>query len=276
MPNFTKALLVFSSWAIIALISHFLLSKYQSGFCSHIEHKKSSSKVVNSGTQYYFITGLNDTISRYQTQQNIFKNQQFSQQNIDSITFINDLINKLQNNYRLRLEVSTNSNKNEANFISAIESKFKNASIDTELLKFETLENLNENIINFNLLEKNKQLIDSIELSITSKTLHLEFENNEVKESEELISYSKLLRQYLQYYNDKSISITGHTNNNGYFENNLIKGFQMANSLKNYFINTQKIIAEINTYSRGEAEPIANKYTEEGKLLNQRIEVKIN
>lgn len=55
-----------------------------------------------------------------------------------------------------------------------------------------------------------------------------------------------------------------------------MKGLNMANSLKDYFTKNKNINIDIKTYSRGEAEPIANKYTEKGKLLNQRIEIKIN
>ena len=72
------------------------------------------------------------------------------------------------------------------------------------------------------------------------------------------------------------MAITGHTSNDGYFDKNLVKGLNMANSLKDYFTKNKNINIDIKTYSRGEAEPIANKYTEKGKLLNQRIEIKIN
>ena len=169
---------------------------------------------------------------------------------------------------------SFNSVTNENNFISEVESKFKNESINPEIIKFSSGNN-SKNTIDFKLLEKSKQLIDSIEQSITSKTLYVEFENGVVKESKDLTSYSNLLNQFLKNYSEKIISITGHTNNIGYFENNLEKGLMMANSLKNYLIKNENFTSEIKTYSRGEAEPIADKYTEKGKLLNQRIEIKI-
>ena len=50
----------------------------------------------------------------------------------------------------------------------------------------------------------------------------------------------------------------------------------MANSMKDYFVNIKNINTEIEVISRGEAQPIANKNTEKGRLLNQRIVIKIN
>ena len=133
-----------------------------------------------------------------------------------------------------------------------------------------------KNSIDFKLLQKNSQIIDSIEQLIKDKTLYLKFEKGKVIETEVLVSYSNLLNQYLQNYSDKSISITGHTNNIGYFEKNLEKGLLMANSMKDYFVNIKNINTEIEVISRGEAQPIANKNTEKGRLLNQRIVIKIN
>ena len=44
---------------------------------------------------------------------------------------------------------------------------------------------------------------------------------------------------------------------------------------KDYLVKNQNTTYNIKTFSRGEAEPIADKNTEKGRLLNQRIEIKI-
>ena len=105
--------------------------------------------------------------------------------------------------------------------------------------------------------------------------MYVALENSQLIENAELIKYTQLLKQFLDKKPSKTIDITGHTNNNGYFENNLIIGKNKATKLKEYFINSGITKNEIHTFSRGEAEPIANKYTEEGKLLNSRIEIRI-
>jgi len=211
MPNVLKALIVFSVWALLALTSHLLLSNYQSNFCSHIKHSKLAESKTNIGTEFYLVSTLNDTLSKFQSNNNVYK----SKLDIDSISFINKLIESLKNDYRLRLKINLNSNFSTStigrDLITQIESKIKNETTESESLEFNYYNTINKNTIDFKLLEKNKQLIDSIEQSSTTKTFYLDIESGLIKETAELISYSELLRQYLQNYTDKSMAIIGHT-----------------------------------------------------------------
>ena len=109
MPNLAKAIIVFSCWAILALSSHFLLSKYQSDFCTQLEQIKPEQTVVIQGTHFYFLSNTKDTIASYQSQNNIFKNESQVKKDINSLSFVNELIDRLKNNYRLDLGFSKKS-----------------------------------------------------------------------------------------------------------------------------------------------------------------------
>ena len=74
-------------------------------------------------------------------------------------------------------------------------------------------------------------------------------------------------------YPTKKVYIEGHTDNLGYYQNNLIVGLQRANILKNYFISKGIESTKIITSSKGESEPIATKGTIEGRAINRRIKV---
>jgi len=70
----------------------------------------------------------------------------------------------------------------------------------------------------------------------------------------------------------RSIDITGHTDNVGSDENNLILSKNRANAVKEYLQKkiTDKIIA-FNITGLGETQPVANNETEEGRQANRRV-----
>jgi len=161
MPNVLKALIVFSVWALLALTSHLLLSNYQSNFCSHIKHSKLAESKTNIGTEFYLVSTLNDTLSKFQPNNNNNNNNNAYKSkllDIDSISFINKLIESLKNDYRLRLKINLNSNFStstiERDLITQIESKIKNETTESESLEFNYYNTINKNTIDFKLLKK--------------------------------------------------------------------------------------------------------------------------
>ena len=83
-----------------------------------------------------------------------------------------------------------------------------------------------------------------------------------------------MLNNYVKKYPQKEIIITGHTDNNGYYQDNLVKGLAQANTIKEYFIVNGINTTKISTNSKGESEPIDNNTSEEGKKHNRRVDFK--
>lgn len=81
------------------------------------------------------------------------------------------------------------------------------------------------------------------------------------------------LAEYLHSKPTLKVTITGHTDNVGKKEDNLLLSQNRAQSVLNYL--TAKNIDKSRLYSegKGDAEPIASNDTEEGKQLNRRVEV---
>jgi OmpA-OmpF porin, OOP family len=148
-----------------------------------------------------------------------------------------------------------------------LKSKLANFTFDTEDFYTNGVE------INFENIPQKK--IDSIEFSIANKRLYVDFENNELIANKNLKEYCIFLKIYIQKNPSKKIEITGHTDNRGYYENNLIIGKIRAEKLKQYFVENGIENNKILVFSKGESEPIADKNTEEGKIKNRRIEIKI-
>ncbi|WP_299157416.1 OmpA family protein [uncultured Tenacibaculum sp.] len=128
--------------------------------------------------------------------------------------------------------------------------------------------------ITCNAMANNK--IASIENEITNKTLHSSFGNNSFKPDRTLYSYTKEVKNYLRKHPNKKITIIGHTDNLGEEEANNWIGLERAKNVSNYFIKQGINKTIINSTSKGEATPIADNSTKEGRAKNRRIEILIN
>lgn len=69
------------------------------------------------------------------------------------------------------------------------------------------------------------------------------------------------------------ITLIGHTDNIGPDAANLKLGMQRAETVKRYLISKGVPASSITTQSKGEAEPIADNTTEEGRAQNRRTEL---
>jgi len=150
-------------------------------------------------------------------------------------------------------------------------------TISSEVLNFEfNKDGTHNNGIQLNFNNINQHILDSLEFNIQNKTLYLEFENDSLTPTKILTDYTLLLKQYLQKNADKKVIITGHTDNLDYYDKNLIIGLNRAENLQEYFSENGINFNKIETFSKGESEPITEKITEAGRAKNRRIEIQIN
>lgn len=293
MPGYFKAFSIFSIWAIIALTTHFYITHQ---YIDNLHHQKKGIKDTSKNLNPIFsITDDNNNIiCSFNGHFTIHNNSSLISHNLN-LEQIRDSIEILVNSdYTKKLHIIGNYNQEEINKTanvnlglnraknvkqSLIDIGFNNSKIKTSgnILDF-TYNKYDTYLegIKMSLTDINQSLIDSIEQTITNKTLYIDFNNNELTPDNNLIDYTKNLNQYLKRYPDKKIQIIGHTDNIGYFENNVIKGLKKANKLKEYLIKNAITKTKIETSSKGESQPIANKLTEKGRAQNNRIEIKIN
>lgn len=90
------------------------------------------------------------------------------------------------------------------------------------------------------------------------------------------ISYAELnlLVEYLQLKKEVTIEIIGHTDNKGLEIENKKLSLARAESVKNYLTKKGIATTRIKTTGKGDAEPIADNNTEEGRQQNRRTEIK--
>jgi len=84
------------------------------------------------------------------------------------------------------------------------------------------------------------------------------------------------ISRYLDKVDDVSCLVTGHTDNTGDRENNIILGQQRADFAKAYLTKNGIPKYKISTGSQGPDSPIASNDTEEGRAKNRRTVVTLN
>jgi outer membrane protein OmpA-like peptidoglycan-associated protein len=290
MLNYLKAFLVFLIWAIIALTTHYFIT---SNFSANTNSKEKVS-IAKNVTNNYVVTNFNkDTIFSYNKPFIIQKNTPEIININDFTTFFNTIKSYLKNHYKNQLLIKglySEEEKDSSNFknlgilrANTIKVYLKKLNINNYQLKtsseiknnlFEKKKNTSGVILKINKIEN--KTTDSIEQTISNKRIYVNFKDNTLITNKSIKNYTILLKQYIEEYPNKTIYITGHTDNNGYYQNNLIIGLNRANLVKNYFKLNGLENVKIITASKGESEPIADKNTLKGKAANRRIEIKIN
>lgn len=103
---------------------------------------------------------------------------------------------------------------------------------------------------------------------------HLEFDV--AKYTIKPVSYTELnlLVEYMQLKTTIAIEIIGHTDNKGSEVENKKLSLARAESVKNYLVKKGIAAIRIKTAGKGDAEPIADNNTEEGRQQNRRTEIK--
>ncbi len=81
--------------------------------------------------------------------------------------------------------------------------------------------------------------------------------------------------EILKDYSDVSIEISGHTDNTGNTDSNLILSDERAKTVTNYLINKGIVASRLKSVGFGEARPADTNDTAEGRQNNRRIEMRI-
>jgi len=294
MLNYFKAITVFILWAVIALTSHYYISNKIFNTCNSMTSESPEVSTINKNT-LFSITDKNNSLIYNFTEGFTINNKN---NNVSSILKIPYLIDSIQHilaiDYSKELivigkyleteiddKLDTNIGFQRAELVKnelvkqhidahkiKISSEISNFSYNKEGIYSNGIE------MKFNTLQQH--ILDSLELTITNRTLYIEFENGSLISNKEFKDYSLLLKQYFKKHTNKKALITGHTDNLGYYENNLIIGLKRANEVKDYFINNGMKSTKFETLTKGESEPIAEKFTEKGRAKNRRIEITIN
>ncbi|WP_457610822.1 OmpA family protein [Lutibacter sp.] len=292
MLHYFKAITIFFVWVLIALTSHYFISHKLFNNCNiSLENLTVTSP---QKIQLSVIDKTNSTIYNFPIAFSIKQDEPYISNTTD-ISYLADSIKFiLTNNYTkelhiigkyLKTEIQVGSNKNLGiQRAETVKNMLVHLGVKADRVKtfgqvsnfsFNNEKKFNNGIdLTFNKIAQ--KFTDSIEAIINDKTLHLEFKDGMLIPTKDLEDYTKVLRQYLHKYPAKKVRITGHTDNLGYFDKNLIIGLNRAKKTKKYFIDNGINSDRISTLSKGESEPIAEKITEKGRAKNRRIEIKIN
>ena len=171
--------------------------------------------------------------------------------------------------------------------VSAIE-----GSLSEERLDFEPVLSLNisskpdiiktvQEKIDIKLLgsrEPKEKLGEKIELPklVTMKAEQFSFETSSSAElSTELKRYLDNVALYLKNNPGATLGITGHSDNQGTFEQNDQRAKERAENVKKYLISKGISPNRLLATGKGSIEPIASNKTEAGRKLNRRVEIKI-
>ncbi len=126
--------------------------------------------------------------------------------------------------------------------------------------------------------EPKEKLAEKIELPklITMKAENFSFEKSSSTElSDDLKRYLDNVALYLKNNPGATLGITGHSDNQGTFEENDRRSKERAENVKKYLIskgiNPNRLLA---TW-KGSIEPVASNKTESGRKQNRRVEIKI-
>ncbi len=122
----------------------------------------------------------------------------------------------------------------------------------------------------------NKSRLKEVEKGIANKTLYSDFGSKDFKPDATLTNYASELKNYLIKYPDKTVHITGHTDDVGDANANQSIGLKRAENVRNYLASRGIAPEKITAKSKGESRPVAPNDTEENRSKNRRIEIIVN
>ena len=99
--------------------------------------------------------------------------------------------------------------------------------------------------------------------------------NKSMLRSEHFLTLNSIV-EYLQLHPERSVRISGHTDNIGKEANNLTLSRQRADVVAEYLVNNGINIKRVETAGLGSAKPIAENTTDQGRKKNRRVELLIH
>ena len=109
----------------------------------------------------------------------------------------------------------------------------------------------------------------------TSQRVYFETGATTLTMTDSLTRYLEDVGQYLEVYPQRSIVLTGHTDNVGRAAKNMTYGQERADFTKTKLSELGIRPEQIKTRSEGELRPIASNQTAEGRSKNRRVEITI-
>jgi OmpA-OmpF porin, OOP family len=108
----------------------------------------------------------------------------------------------------------------------------------------------------------------------SSQMVYFETGGSKIIETEEQKKYFALLKDYLKAYPNSNITLTGHTDNQGKSDSNLKLGQKRADEVKRQLVAQLGLSpSQVNTSSQGDAQPVADNATAEGRNSNRRVQI---
>ncbi len=125
------------------------------------------------------------------------------------------------------------------------------------------------------LLDTGKMVELKEDVLIQPRTVYFETGKNSIIITDELNNYLLNAEKYLATHTDKKLLLTGHTDNVGDPAKNAELSKERAGFVKAQLEKRSIAAAQIETEGKGDAVPIADNATEEGRAQNRRVEIKI-
>ncbi len=295
MKKFFKSFLWFFLLALIALVFHYFLGEKVCGICGNTD--KTNSGVVSTSDDQNGLQKLTDFSITDPNGKVLFKFPANFVISVDNArvkipesmsSFKDSIFNFLNNNQGKELLISAKylesegemHGLNRANFLKIVLAEAginPNRIIPKAVLSDYSYDNNSGYADGIAMLFKNssEETVKAVEEGISNKILYSKFGSEEFKADWTLQAYSFELKHYLEQYDDKNVTITGHTDDVREAEANLALGLKRANTLMDYFVSQGIPAEKIKTTSKGEMEPIESNETEEGRAKNRRINITV-
>ncbi|MEN8304603.1 MAG: OmpA family protein, partial [Campylobacterota bacterium] len=106
-------------------------------------------------------------------------------------------------------------------------------------------------------------------------TLHAKFENNSAEIKAESFDLVQKYADFLNKYSNYSAKIVGYTDSRGSEAYNQKLSERRANSIMNALVEKGVNPKQLSASGKGEANPVADNATSEGRAQNRRIEAEL-
>ncbi len=108
----------------------------------------------------------------------------------------------------------------------------------------------------------------------TSQVVYFKPASSDMIKTDEQRAYFKLLKEYLAAYPNSSITLIGHTDNEGNTKRNQQLGLRRAGAVRQQLIDELGFKPnQVKVISMGDTKPLADNDTAEGRNQNRRVEI---
>lgn len=105
--------------------------------------------------------------------------------------------------------------------------------------------------------------------------VYFESGKSTITRTAELENFLKTAKAYLEKNPDEKLSLTGHTDSDGSEATNNPLSLKRAGIVKNILVTDGFSPDNLETFGKGESEPIADESTPDGKAKNRRVSIRL-